>query len=64
MAKVVVRTVEADAWQTMRDVRLAALHDAPHAFGSSYQRSFAVTGERKPLPSCPELAEIAMARAA
>lgn len=158
MARIVVRAVAADGWPTMRDVRLAALQDAPHAFGSSYQREvsftetdwrsrirrganfiayadetgpagivgafepqpgvaelvsmwvhprargqgvadalvgavlqwaraeghhrvhlwvtetndaarrlyercgFAVTGERKPLPSCPELAEIAMAR--
>lgn len=38
MARIVVRAVRADGWQTMRDIRLAALQDAPHAFGSSYQR--------------------------
>jgi GNAT superfamily N-acetyltransferase len=38
MAKVAVRAVDASAWRTMRDVRLAALHDAPRAFGSSYER--------------------------
>lgn len=45
MAKVVVRAVDADGWQTMRDVRLAALQDAPHAFGSSYQREVSFTEE-------------------
>ena len=38
MAEIEVRRVGADGWQVMRDVRLAALLDAPEAFGSSYQR--------------------------
>jgi GNAT superfamily N-acetyltransferase len=43
MAKIAVRAVATDAWRTMRDVRLAALQDAPHAFGSSYQREVSFT---------------------
>jgi GNAT superfamily N-acetyltransferase len=38
MANVAVRAIDASTWRTMRDVRLAALQDAPHAFGSSYER--------------------------
>ena len=38
MAEVAVRAIDASAWGTMRDVRLAALRDAPQAFGSSYRR--------------------------
>jgi GNAT superfamily N-acetyltransferase len=33
-----IREVGADGWQAMRDVRLAALRDAPDAFASTYER--------------------------
>jgi GNAT superfamily N-acetyltransferase len=38
MAQIEVRRVGADGWQVLRDVRLAALLDAPEAFSSSYER--------------------------
>jgi GNAT superfamily N-acetyltransferase len=38
MAEIEVRQIGADGWQLMREVRLAALLDAPEAFSSSYQR--------------------------
>ena len=40
---VLVREVTAGDWQLMRDVRLAALAEAPYAFGSSYAREAAFT---------------------
>jgi GNAT superfamily N-acetyltransferase len=35
-------TVQGD-WQTLRDIRLAALHDAPEAFASTYAEQAAFT---------------------
>ena len=33
-----IREIDADGWQAMRDVRLAALQDAPYAFASTHER--------------------------
>ena len=43
---VVVREVIPDDWQTLRDIRLAALREAPYAFGSSYAREAPFTEEQ------------------
>jgi len=43
---VMVREVKADEWELVRDVRLAALHEAPYAFGSSYAREAQFTEEQ------------------
>jgi len=38
-----IREAGADDWQAMRDVRLAALQDAPQAFASTYEREVVFT---------------------
>ncbi len=43
---VVVREVSGDEWETLRDVRLAALREAPAAFGSTYAREAPFTEEQ------------------
>jgi ribosomal protein S18 acetylase RimI-like enzyme len=43
---VVVREVKIDEWELLRDVRLAALREAPYAFGSSYAREASFTEEQ------------------
>jgi len=38
---VVVRTAAIEEWRVLRDIRLAALRDAPNAFGSTYAKQAA-----------------------
>ena len=47
---IVVREITADDWELMRDVRLAALSEAPYAFGSTYAREAAFTEEQLARP--------------
>ena len=43
---VLVCEVGADEWEVLRDVRLAALREAPYAFGSTYAREAPFTREQ------------------
>jgi GNAT superfamily N-acetyltransferase len=43
---VLVRDITTDDWKLLRDVRLAALSEAPYAFGSTYAREAAFTEEQ------------------
>lgn len=45
MNRIVVRQMTEDEWQVVRDVRLAALLEAPYAFGSTYEREIAFDEE-------------------
>ena len=46
MPVVDIREITQDDWQAMRDVRLAALREAPSAFGSTYAREAPFTREQ------------------
>lgn len=41
MLRVEIREIGAVDWQALRDIRLAALRDAPQAFASTYEREVA-----------------------
>jgi len=43
---VLVRAVNVEEWRVLRDIRLAALRDAPTAFGSSYAEEVTRSEER------------------
>jgi ribosomal protein S18 acetylase RimI-like enzyme len=43
MLRVEIREIGARDWQALRDIRLAALQDAPQAFASTYEREAAFT---------------------
>jgi GNAT superfamily N-acetyltransferase len=40
-----IRRVTAAEWRALRGIRLAAMEDAPYAFGSTYEREVAFTEE-------------------
>ena len=43
---VMVREIDANEWELLRNVRLAALSEAPYAFGSTHAREAAFTEEQ------------------
>jgi ribosomal protein S18 acetylase RimI-like enzyme len=43
---ILVREITADDWELLRDVRLAALSEAPYAFASTYAREAAFTQDQ------------------
>jgi ribosomal protein S18 acetylase RimI-like enzyme len=43
---IVVSEVTPEDWETLRDVRLAALREAPYAFGSTYAREASFTEDQ------------------
>lgn len=43
---VLVREVGPDEWETLREIRMAALSEAPYAFGSTYEREAPFTEEQ------------------
>jgi ribosomal protein S18 acetylase RimI-like enzyme len=46
VTSVLVREVTSDDWETLRDVRLAALREAPTAFASTYAREAPFTEQQ------------------
>jgi GNAT superfamily N-acetyltransferase len=46
MATVEIRRIRAAEWPELRDLRLAALRDAPLAFGATYEQDAALTEDR------------------
>jgi RimJ/RimL family protein N-acetyltransferase len=42
---IAIRQIDPDEWELFREVRLAALRDAPYAFGSTYERERTVDEE-------------------
>lgn len=62
MTSVTVRRLRPDEWRTLRELRLAALAEAPEAFGSTYE-SAAVRSEQEwrrwPSPGVPLAAFVA-----
>ena len=43
MLQVEIQEIGAGNWRALRDIRLAALRDAPQAFASTYEREAAFT---------------------
>ena len=56
-AAIQIRRAAHDDWRVVKRVRLAALQEAPYAFGSTYERDaatgFEPTGKHLPLHSAP-----------